>query len=175
MNGRRWPPLPCLITFTSSLHLRTATPRLPRFQNGSNGGSTKNIVNLIVGFLCQTADPQIKPGNGRKAVSTACCGLTNRSPINGNTCDKTPFARAWSLAPTIGHTSSRLQEPNCRAAGSAATGSEALTRNALQSEPQRVRGASQKRPTIRATESVAFHRNALQSGPQSQRRYFASS
>jgi hypothetical protein len=145
MNGRRWPPLPCLITFTPSLRLWIATPRLPRFPNGSNAGSTKNTVGSVVGRLCQTPNlwmafhrnalQQPPPRNGRKAVSTVCFGLMNRSLISGNTCGKTLFAPAWSRILKTGHSSSRLPATNCRAFAAA---------NAARSRED---GGSQNRPT----------------------------
>ena len=72
-------------------------------RNGLSAGSMKRIGFRIVGRLCQTA-PQW-PGNGKKAVSIACCDLMNLCRANGNICARIRYGLALSNIQTTGHIS----------------------------------------------------------------------
>jgi hypothetical protein len=67
--------LRCRIICIFSQRLLTGMHPSAISRNGLSAGSTKHIALRIVGRLCQTAPQRL--GDGKKAVSIACCDLMN--------------------------------------------------------------------------------------------------
>jgi len=88
--------LRCRIICIFSQRLLTGMHPSAISRNGLSAGSTKHIALRIVGRLCQTA-PQ-RPGDGKKAVSIACCDLMNPCLTNRNICSRIRCGLAISVS-----------------------------------------------------------------------------